>query len=449
MFQSNINNRIPFSDKPIRQAGHVEYLNLDTLETKLGTHLVEKIETEGSLRLNQLSIPESITGSLLSNQLKTQLSNLLEKSRNDLAICKINDQVGHGVFAINSIPRDTVLCFYSGTLMAGHQVRRDDHALGYYGMNLMFTTEHHRGIASFFQHLPSPLKVPDVKQLRQLLAITGQDISEHDLKLEDELYSIAFKDNRMKDNLAMENIRKEYVVFRGCPVVLFVTNKVIQPGEQLGFNYGFGYWLSRGTVPELFDNTGAIIPAVNYTRTFGKISIDGFQYIGDFTDIIHQLKHGKDQITLTNREGVSKTANASLIVDELLRVHAIPVSDCPGFATRLVENTMFHHPALPRLVKKYNLPDASQASLEKGLRNAANNNHTDDVRLLLNHVTNVNAKDSNPTTNRTALHWAALKGHMDCCNLLIASGADSMLLDSLGETAQMHMDRYQLSCARY
>jgi hypothetical protein len=87
------------------------------------------------------------------------------------------------------------------------------------------------------------------------------------------------------------------------------------------------------------------------------------------------------------------------------------------------------------LVTKYALPDQSQASLEKGLRTAANNNRVQDLKSFIQIVTNINAKDSTPGSGRTALHRAALKGHTKCYQILIEADADPSIPDAQGITA--------------
>lgn len=81
------------------------------------------------------------------------------------------------------------------------------------------------------------------------------------------------------------------------------------------------------------------------------------------------------------------------------------------------------------LVAKYKLPDDSQPSLEKGLRVAATNNHVEDLKFFISMVKNINAQDANPKVKRTALHWAAIKGHDECYQLLLAAGAKTDILD--------------------
>lgn len=91
--------------------------------------------------------------------------------------------------------------------------------------------------------------------------------------------------------------------------------------------------------------------------------------------------------------------------------------------------------ALKQLIKKYSLPDTTQASIEKGLRNAATNNQLEDLKLFTKAVQNINATDSNAKVKRTALHWAAIKGHTECYQWLLEQGAVNTIADADGKTA--------------
>jgi hypothetical protein len=93
---------------------------------------------------------------------------------------------------------------------------------------------------------------------------------------------------------------------------------------------------------------------------------------------------------------------------------------------------------LELIIKKYKLPDASQSSLEKALRTAANNNYKKELEILITHVKNINAQDTNEKSKKTALHWAAIKGHRECYELLIAAGADPKILDAQQRTAESY-----------
>ncbi|MDF1646846.1 MAG: AMP-binding protein [Legionellaceae bacterium] len=81
----------------------------------------------------------------------------------------------------------------------------------------------------------------------------------------------------------------------------------------------------------------------------------------------------------------------------------------------------FQPPTLSRLCKKYKLPDQGKRSLEKGLRNAANNHQLADIKFFLQSDIDINAADEKQS--RTALYWAIAKGWDDCAEYLKAHGA--------------------------
>lgn len=94
---------------------------------------------------------------------------------------------------------------------------------------------------------------------------------------------------------------------------------------------------------------------------------------------------------------------------------------------------LFQNAEMRSLLKKYSLPDDTQASLEKGLRNAATNNNVADLELFIRVVKNINAQDTNPKMKRTALHWASVKGHKECYRLLQDAGAKANIPDADGK----------------
>lgn len=87
------------------------------------------------------------------------------------------------------------------------------------------------------------------------------------------------------------------------------------------------------------------------------------------------------------------------------------------------------------LVKKYELQDNSQPKLEKGLRKAAANQQPVDLKQFIMLVTNINAQDDNPSSKRTALHWAVIKQNEKCIIALLDAGARLDIQDAMGKTA--------------
>lgn len=428
MLRSLVPQKILVAHRPPRLGGKVEALTPEVFQEKFGFCYHETLDAREFMEKSKQPMIESVTGNLSADALRAQLRQLLASPREDIAICHINDQVGYGVFALSAIPKDTLLCFYSGTLKESQNLKTTEHcAIGLWGMNAIVSTESHRGISSFFQHLPSPLKVPDVRLLHQILRMTGQVVSENALRCEDELYSVTFSDDTVKRSLAMANLRKEYINIDGIPVIVFVTNASVEAGDQLGFNYGYSYWSSRNTAPELFDNSGAIVPHEQYRRTHGHLTFNNETYQGDFKKLIEQLQQGKQQILLEN--GVYQSAES--VANELLRMHALTPHEHQALLSsakrdtsqQAKDNGFFSHLELRSLVKKYNLTGTCQEALEKGLRNAAFHGNAEDLQIFIRHVHNINARDQNPNSQKTALDWATQKGHRICCDLLIASGA--------------------------
>jgi WD40 repeat protein len=93
---------------------------------------------------------------------------------------------------------------------------------------------------------------------------------------------------------------------------------------------------------------------------------------------------------------------------------------------------------LVEIVKKYRIPDQSQRSLEKALRQAAHNNQVNDIAILVREVSNINAQDENPLRRKTALHLAVEKGFIDCVKLLLTAGVRTDIVDAQGNNAAFY-----------
>ncbi len=113
-----------------------------------------------------------------------------------------------------------------------------------------------------------------------------------------------------------------------------------------------------------------------------------------------------------------------------------PINPTTNYQTSI---PLFDNSKIDMLVKKYNLVDDSQTSLEKGLRNAVTKNSIEDVKTFITVVKNINAADANPTVSRTALHWAAFHNHRECYGLLLKAGAANNTLDAESKTALQYL----------
>lgn len=299
--------------------GEIRHIPINEFEKIIGQTYCDKIDA--SSWSSPCFVPENITGSLSSEELKLQLEYILENSSQDLMIAKINDVVGYGVFALNAIPKNKVLTFYSGTIREGMQVKdTTDHAMNYFELNLHFSTKLHRGISSFLQDLPTPLSLADPELFFKALKSQAKKITKNELMMEYELYSLEFKHGYLP---ATANIRQEYIFYAGIPMVLLVTDRAIEAGEPLGIHYGFNYWLSRGIVKELFDKKGHILSPSGYRRTFYQLKFENFNYTGEFSPLIEQLKQGEPQIQLIDEQNQVQKIAPSLVLKQLLLTRGI------------------------------------------------------------------------------------------------------------------------------
>lgn len=96
---------------------------------------------------------------------------------------------------------------------------------------------------------------------------------------------------------------------------------------------------------------------------------------------------------------------------------------------------------LALLMKAYNLSDASQESLAKGLKQAAIENNWHELEEFIGLIRNINAVDA---MHRTALHWAALSGKRECFDILKNHAAKDNVKDCHHKTAR----DYFLLCYR-
>lgn len=115
-----------------------------------------------------------------------------------------------------------------------------------------------------------------------------------------------------------------------------------------------------------------------------------------------------------------------------------------GNLKNTAQQTLFFKPQISsEILKKYELPNTSQNSLEKGLRNAANNNFVDDLKIFIELVENLDACDDKKF-KRTALHWAVINNHQESINLLLEAGASFSVADASGKTALEYANKETL-----
>jgi hypothetical protein len=323
---------IPFADKPLRLGGTIEQLTIEQFKEKLGIIYKEGISVESKINISQFK--ENINGNVSAYELKKQVEKELKDTGKKLVVCKM-DKVGYGVFASTDIRKDTVVAIYSGTITMGLKVSSEsDYALSYYGTNLSFSTAKHRGIASFMQHLPEKPKFENAEIFSNILKGVGQNVSKEELKLNIEMYSTKFQSSKTRELVAIENIRREYLNFNGIPVIAMVTDQDIKSGDQLGFNYGYQYWLSRKITPEFFDKNGQALSYKLYKRVFGQLNFDNFSYTGDYQPLINLLVNSSKQkdpspIIITGDDKKPHEVSVGQLMVSLLSVNACTIEIDP------------------------------------------------------------------------------------------------------------------------
>lgn len=232
---------INFADKPLRLGGKLT--TISTQEFAKRSNFLEWFEGV----VCQADMPKySARQSLTESQLR-QLSNDINSSMRNLAICYMNEKVGCGVFALEDIPKNTTIGMYAGSMLPLDESLFNGYALRLPkspGFNGAINAAEIRNIAAFFQHLPMAEKNDDPRSIA--------------------LADYHFASSVDKDDIATENLDLFVADYKGYPVVLFKTARDIKRGEQLGWNYGRGYWLAADEAPLLYDKMGNMLDTKLY-----------------------------------------------------------------------------------------------------------------------------------------------------------------------------------------
>lgn len=170
-----------------------------------------------------------------------------------MAICKINDKVGYGVFATDEIPKGAFVGIYTGAISNKTQKEIEQATAPYAfavkpkeekGLGVSLDAIEYGNITRFFQHLPLEEERED--RLDQLIT------------------DFEFKKPEQAREVATANLQQCMVTYYGIPVNVFQTIRAIHKNEQLGFSYGLEYWISCANCPSLFNKKGDVIPADEY-----------------------------------------------------------------------------------------------------------------------------------------------------------------------------------------
>lgn len=262
------NDRIPyFNDLPSKKGTSLQYITSEQFTELFKTTFAEGLSINPNMQSalqwdNNLLNKDGILSGIDRRDLESRINNIINGQSNEyLAITKMDNAVGHGVFAIKDIPKHTVLCIYSGEIEIGTQTTID-HSNEYlfYSGNFRISANRVRGVASFMQHLPGNTE--------------------------------AFGENHHL--YARTNVMTEFVIINNIPVIAVVALRNISANEQVGFTYG-DYWKTRGH-PHLFYHSGEIAPRKEYTI---RHLLNSYQYIPHKTNNTQKIMSIMDDKSLS------------------------------------------------------------------------------------------------------------------------------------------------------
>ncbi len=132
-----------------------------------------------------------------------------------LAIRLINPKVGHGVFALKSIPEGTIIGFYGGILRYTPPSREEEFLKNYY----LFGFQGHRELMNFSI---------DAEKMHNFTAFL----------------------NHASARSSKCNVDASFHFEKDLPRIVFTARRTIEAGEQLCYSYGTDYWKDLGSAPQ-------------------------------------------------------------------------------------------------------------------------------------------------------------------------------------------------------
>lgn len=247
-------------------------------------------------------------------KLKHRLENPLE----DIAITFMGEKVGYGLVARKDIEPGTIIGVYSGVQEKEEGYKSGDDYLHRLDNDICVNARIKGGIIRFMQHLPDELE-------------------------DDELANIEFKSPSIKASIAKSNIIRKSGFLFGCPMTVFVAERLIKAGEQLGYSYEEDYWRIKRVFPEYFLNDLTILDHSQYKRKKAKLNFD------------HPIKKGKniEIVVDSNVNDIDLTINSECISLEFDNDEKIKLS-VYDFRSRLSDGNIVdgqRYAALPQVDK--------------------------------------------------------------------------------------------------
>ncbi len=161
-------------------------------------------------------------------------------------LCFINEKVGFGLFALQDIPKNTLIGTYTGTLQQDYL--SSDHT-DYYRLqlsnrfNCFFPTDKNKNLKNHqIPHVSAKLKG---NLMRFMQCLPNKKDVEQDFMEE------------AAQRIATANVKEKNMTHLGMPHIGIITTEDIKKGQQVGFDYGPGYFNDRNRM-EYFEHSGAV-----------------------------------------------------------------------------------------------------------------------------------------------------------------------------------------------
>jgi hypothetical protein len=300
--------RIPYMENPPAKGGEIKYLTPEEFQKKFNCEYCEGVKVQdekyGTIDPNQLNAP-------LEKAIYTRLINPLDY----LVICKMDNDLGYGLFTLEDIKLGTVLCIYSGEYSLGNNESE-------YSLSQINATKT-GGVARFMQHLPiipytyanflcqstrnSNLysMLNDLGEAEAEKRIEDKDSIQNELRMVFHIaencperfdhYQIADLKTDIQKSVADSNIFYKIVKINGVELIAMIAMRDIKKNEIIGFSYGNSYWRNHSAIkqPVLFNKQGGII--TKKENQLSDFAVKLSQSVGHRHKETEEIKHARLQ----------------------------------------------------------------------------------------------------------------------------------------------------------
>lgn len=327
------------ADKPPRLGGVPRKITVEEFNKMIGNDFIytENVHVDRKAKINLEAIHSR-------EHMRLAILNFLKSPLNDkLAVCYMGEQLGYGVFTRIDIAIGETVAIYAGELKeASEKKSKRNTAYGldvdtFTGQSSFYIDAAECGsVARFFQHLPLNADElarhlvcifrNDPSQIEKYVTRTAftSEFSEFECKkiIQDFTVDVMYgtgemvkgmltyagdgqpgKDWQLKrlrlnntspNQIASANLEVDSIVVDNKPIIFFWAARNILAGEQLGFDYGFGYWSNLHRLPLLFDTNGNVVPKKDYSYTEMPLMVSTTQ--GDRCFFYDVAKYRRDMI---------------------------------------------------------------------------------------------------------------------------------------------------------